>query len=189
MSEETRKYLHEHNSQETAKVVEDYPWGFTLRTTVRYWIETKKAKNGGQRFVKQTMNPKTGKWCAPKCSTYSPIMVMFLNKDGHVKYEDCQHNYGEQIINKFKESHLEHLTTSQKETLREILAYTEVMKKVTWTVQASPVGPVNLFSKDPEEIEKMRAAAAFAKESDERQAASMRQISRAIGQEMNKIAL
>lgn len=45
-----RKYLYQHISQETAKIVEDYPWGFRLRTTIRYWIETKKARNGGQRF-------------------------------------------------------------------------------------------------------------------------------------------
>ena len=31
-----------HTDEKTAYVVEDYPYGFRLRTTIRYWVETKK---------------------------------------------------------------------------------------------------------------------------------------------------
>ena len=53
--------------------VNNYPWGFKLKTKVRYWIETTKR---GDRFVKRTLNPKTGNWCAEKKSTYDAVMVM-----------------------------------------------------------------------------------------------------------------
>jgi len=86
MESSTIKYLYQHVSPETAYVVDDYPWGFRLRTTIRYWIESKDAKNGGQRFGSQTINPKTGQWCKPKYSTYSPIMVMYLDEKDHVHY-------------------------------------------------------------------------------------------------------
>jgi hypothetical protein len=60
-------------SPETAVVVNNYPWGFKLKTSQRYWIETTKS---GDRFVTQTLNPKTNAWCNPKKSTYSAVMVM-----------------------------------------------------------------------------------------------------------------
>lgn len=189
MENHSRKYLYNHTSPETAYVVSDYPWGFRLRTTIRYWIETKKAKNGGQRFGSQTINPKTGKWCAPKYSTYSPLMVMFLDENDHVKYYSCRHNDSEENINKFKETHIENLTDYQKETLKEIIAYTKVMKNVTWTIKPSSVGPVSLFSNDPLEVEKRKQLIKESEEREERAKDSLRQINRAIGYEMTKIAL
>jgi hypothetical protein len=53
-----------HTSPDTAFVVDDYPYGFRLRTKIRYWIETK--KGFGQRFCSQTLNPNT---------TTTPTMV------------------------------------------------------------------------------------------------------------------
>jgi hypothetical protein len=184
-----RKYLYQHTSQETARVVEDYPWGFRLRTTVRYWIETKPARNGGQRFAKQTINPKTGKWCAIKYSTYSPLSIMFLDENNHVKYTSLDHNSNEDIILKFKDTHLNNLSDYQKETLKEIMAYCEVMKHVTWTVKASPVGPVSIFSKDPMEVEKRKQLALESEERELREKEALRQINRAIGHKMNQITL
>lgn len=73
-----------HVSEETAYLVDDYPYGFRLRTQIRYWIETKPRK--GDRFVAQTLNPKTNKWNKPKRGTYSAILVMWLNEDNHVKH-------------------------------------------------------------------------------------------------------
>jgi hypothetical protein len=58
---------------ETAIVVNNYPWGFKLKTSQRYWIETTKH---GDRFVTQTLNPKTFAWCNPKKSTYSAVLIM-----------------------------------------------------------------------------------------------------------------
>ena len=58
---------------DSAFEVDNYPWGFRLKTKVRYWIET---TNRGDRFVKCTLNPKTNKWCKEKKSTYQAVMVM-----------------------------------------------------------------------------------------------------------------
>jgi hypothetical protein len=126
------KYLYGHDSQETAYVVDDYPWGFRLRTKIRYWIETKDASNGGQRFVSQTLNPKTNQWCAPKKSTYSPILVMFLNEDDHVKCSGLNRYNDLDVLNKFKESHLNNLSGFQKDQLKRLLATREVMQHVTF---------------------------------------------------------
>ena len=79
--------LHGHTSPETAYVVADYPYGFRLRCSIRYWIETK--KGFGQRVMSQTTNPKKGdgtSWNKPKGSTYSPIKVLFIDPStGHVE--------------------------------------------------------------------------------------------------------
>lgn len=165
MEENMKEYFYDHTSQETGKVVEDYPWGFTLRTTIRYWVETKEAKKGGQRFVSQTMNPKTGAWCAPKRGIYYPLILMVLDEKGHVHYENWSHNSSEESIAKFRETHLAHLTEYQREVLKEILAYQKVMKKVTWSVAPPRTGE------------------------DHSNTESVKQISRAINYEMSKIAL
>lgn len=80
-----RKELHGHTSPETAYVVDDYPYGYTARTTIRYWLEHKPSK--GYRLVSQTINPKTGRWNKPKQSTYVEIAAsMYLDDKGHVQW-------------------------------------------------------------------------------------------------------
>lgn len=72
-------------SPETAYVVADYPYGFKLRTSIRYWIEGNARK--GYRNVSQTLSPKTGAWNKPKASTYSPLLAQYLESDtGYVKF-------------------------------------------------------------------------------------------------------
>jgi hypothetical protein len=154
---ETRNFIYNHTSPETAYVVADYPWGFRLRTTIRYWIESKKAKNGGQRFASQTINPKTGQWCKPKYSTYSPIIVLYLDENNHVQSTAINHNSGTERIEAFKEQHLEYLDDFQKSYLKEIMAYDKVMKHVTFEVRESTFGPVSLISQAPEDIAKRKA--------------------------------
>jgi len=120
-----KKYIYGHISPETAYVVEGYPWGFRLRTKIRYWVETSEARGGGQRFCSQTVNPKTGQWCAPKKSIYQTIMVMTLDEEGHVHYV-CTHRYStSEELEEFKDRHLEHLNDYQKKGLEKEL----VMKK------------------------------------------------------------
>ena len=73
-------------SPETAIVVDDYPYGFKLRTQIRYWIEYKSDKVG-YRFASQTLNPKTGVWNKPKYSTYSPLAVLVRDDEsGHISW-------------------------------------------------------------------------------------------------------
>lgn len=78
--------LYGHTSEATAFVVDDYPYGFTMRTKIRYWLEYKAKK--GWRFVSQTLNPKTGAWNKPKASTYTEWgAAMYLDEKGHVQWE------------------------------------------------------------------------------------------------------
>lgn len=81
------KLLSGHTSPETAYVVDDYPYGFTLRCKIRYWLEFKPKQ--GFRFVSQTTNPKRpGEvWNKPKASTYCKFGgAMFLDENEHVKW-------------------------------------------------------------------------------------------------------
>ena len=56
MENQSRKYLYSHTNPETAYVASDYPSGFRLRTNIRYWIESKVAKNGDNVLgVKQSI--------------------------------------------------------------------------------------------------------------------------------------
>lgn len=83
------KPLTGHTSQETAYVVEDYPYGFTLRCKIRYWLEYSPKK--GFRFCSQTTNPKKAgeAWNAPKKSTYTMLAIMGVNDEGHVTWTGC----------------------------------------------------------------------------------------------------
>ena len=75
-----------HTTPETAFIVDDYPYGFRLRTQIRYWIETKKGH--GQRFCSQTLNPKTGNWNKSKAGIYHVVVVMVRNPaNGYVSIE------------------------------------------------------------------------------------------------------
>jgi hypothetical protein len=123
-----RKYLYNHTSEDTAYVVEDYPWGFRLRTTIRYWIETN-AKHG-DRFCSQTINPKSGKWCAAKKSTYSPVMVMYLNDNDHVRFDAISNYSKDESIHEFVECHKEYLNEGQKSHLKNMIASNNIMKHV-----------------------------------------------------------
>lgn len=75
-----------HTSPETAYVVADYPYGFKLRCSIRYWMEYN--PKHGYRLGSQTTNPKKGNvWNKPKFSTYSAIgAAMFLDASGHVQW-------------------------------------------------------------------------------------------------------
>jgi hypothetical protein len=78
------KVVHGHTSPDTARVVEDYPYG-SLKCTIRYWIETgtKGAGKDRQRFMSQTTNPKRRPgvvWNKPKASTYEDMLVMVVEE-------------------------------------------------------------------------------------------------------------
>jgi hypothetical protein len=75
-----------HVSPETAYVVDDYPYGFRLRCSIRYWLEF--APKRGFRLVSQTTNPKKANvWNKPKASTYCRFGgCMYLDDEGHVHW-------------------------------------------------------------------------------------------------------
>ena len=68
---------------DSAHVVKEWPWGFRMKTEARFWIETTKH---GDRFVKQTLNLKNGRWCKPKKSTYEAVMVLTQDDDNKMSY-------------------------------------------------------------------------------------------------------
>jgi hypothetical protein len=88
------KVLKGHVNEETAYVVNDYPYGFRLRCKIRYWIETNK---NGSRFCSQTTNPKKAGevWNKPKKGTYSDLKALFLNEEEHVNCASWNIAYGE----------------------------------------------------------------------------------------------
>lgn len=100
--------LKNHTSLETAYKVDDYPYGFRLRTSIFYWIETVAKK--GDRFCTCTINPKNGRYNAVKKSTFTNIGFMFLDENNHVKWTGLNiYSKPEQIeafINKVGEDNL-----------------------------------------------------------------------------------
>lgn len=86
------RVLHGHTSEDTAYLVEDYPYSRSrrLRCKIRYWIDTatKGAKKGQQRFISQTTDARRGNvsWNKPHGSTYALMVVLFLDDENHVQW-------------------------------------------------------------------------------------------------------
>lgn len=88
------RILKGHTSAETAYLVDDYPYGFTLRCKIRYWLEEK--PKHGFRLVSQTTNPKRGhRWNKPNASTYCHFGVMYLNDEDHVHWAGISAAYAD----------------------------------------------------------------------------------------------
>lgn len=131
-----KEYLYGHNSADTAYVVDDYPYGFRLRTKIRYWIETTK---NGDRFVSQTLNPKTGLWNKEKKSTYVEVGVMLLNEESHVKWTTFSHWEDEEKLDKWLENiDQSRFNDQQVDQIKQLRAIFRVRKNVTVTVTAKP---------------------------------------------------
>lgn len=111
--------------------VENYPYG-RLRTTMRYSVETTKR---GDRFVSQTRNPKTGVWNKPKKSTYSEVMMMYINSKGHITYTSISYNDKELNINNKLELFKGLMTKEQKIQVARVQGYTETMKSVSFEIK------------------------------------------------------
>lgn len=86
MNGKTINILKGHTTPETAFVVADYPYGFRLRCSIRYWLEIHPKR--GVRLMTQTTNPKRGNaWNKPKASTYARFGgAMFLDQDNRVQW-------------------------------------------------------------------------------------------------------
>jgi len=142
------KELTGHTSPDTAYLVPDYPYGFTLRTEIRYWIETKKGH--GQRTMSQTRNPKKPgqPWNKPKASTYNPVRVLVLNEEnGHVEHDALSPYATEAQLDAFVAKYPE---TSKDERNRKqihfLIASARVQSRITYTVTSQSGTPT------PEEI-------------------------------------
>src|SRR4030095_1858055 len=140
-----------HTSPETAYLVADYPYGFRLRTEIRYWIETKKGH--GQRLVSQTRNPKKdgSPWNKPKAGIYAPLVALYLDSEtGHVEHA-ALHPYDEERIAAFVAAYP--LTAATEDGAKRI-AYA----RAPCGAQSRATGTVTRDSDSPQQSPKEQAA-------------------------------
>ena len=146
------KYVYNKDSFENAVEVNNYPWGFRLKTKRRTWIETD--KNKGDRVCFCTLNPKTNKWCAVKKSTYNAVDVLLIDENDHVKSIGLW-KYGtneKDLENFLSKIDYNSLSLLQKKQIERIKAINKVMEKVT--VKIEKVSEYNLS--DPKDLERMK---------------------------------
>lgn len=129
---------------DSAYVVNNWPWGWTLKTEARFWIETTKV---GDRFVQQTKNPKTGKWCKPKKSTYDAVLVLAISDKGKV----CRVGFAKgandtTIAESLETLDWEKLSDMQKKQVCKWTAWNDVMTNVTW--ECKPYDPAAKENQD-----------------------------------------
>jgi hypothetical protein len=107
--------LNGHTSPETAYIVEDYPYGFTLRCKMRCWVETR--KGFGMRYVTQTTNPKrpVETWNKPKAGTYSGLVVMYRDEsNGHIECDGLHSSTGPDNFVRFHDEYYDQLDEESK---------------------------------------------------------------------------
>ena len=93
--------------------VQNYPYGYTLKTTLFDEMEFNPKK--GYRHITTTINPKNGRLNAPKKSTYSNLIVRYFDENNHVKLFHFDFN-GAKNINKvmnFINDNFENFTTDE----------------------------------------------------------------------------
>lgn len=117
-------------TEEKPYYVDDYPYGFRLRTRIRYWIET---TNRGQRFVSQTLNPKTDRWNKPKKSVYSNILLMGLDERNYVDHTGLDMYSSQEAID-FHLKYSKYLSEHQTKEVTNIIKMLQVYDKVKVTV-------------------------------------------------------
>jgi hypothetical protein len=132
------RILSGHTSPETAYVVDDYPYGFSLRCKIRYWLECH--PKHGVRFVSQTTNPKRGNvWNKPKASTYQRFGgCMFLDDAGHVQWNGLnEYSSGAEAL-AFAETYGAGVPEAAQGRLREWVA-----AKAAYDANRQPGDPLN----------------------------------------------
>jgi hypothetical protein len=131
--------LKEQPTEKNPYNVDNYPYGFRLRTKIRYWIET---TSRGQRFVRQTLNPKTNAWNKPKKSTYNQIMLVGLNEDNHIKTTSLN-MYCLKESQVYGEKYKAYFNKYQQDTFNAIIGLAEVYDKVEYTFKAKRYKNIN----------------------------------------------
>lgn len=116
-----------HTSFETAYKIENYPWGYKLRTTMHIWVESVKKK--GDRIIRQTIDPKTNRLCAPKASTFSPIKWIYLDEQGHVQSTGLNIYTNKEVVSKCIELiGIENLNEFQRTQYNQLMGINEVVR-------------------------------------------------------------
>lgn len=145
------KYIYNKNSFDNAIEVNNYPWGFRLKTKRRTWIETD--KNKGDRVCYSTLNPKTNEWCAVKKSTYNAVDVLLIDEKQHIKSIGLWKSSSKEDLEQFlAKIDYDSLSLFQKKQIERIRAINKVMEKVT--VKIEKVAEYNLS--DPLDVIRMK---------------------------------
>ena len=165
---DAQKVLTGHTDFESAFVQGDYPYGCRLRCKRAVWVETasKGAKKGQQRFMARTTNPRRAieTWNKPKASTYSDIIVLYLDSAEHVKMA-CLHQYSSaKDVAAFVEMFGEHLTPEQQESIKFLDAVRRVGKRLTWTINTEARNETSEERKQRETNERKTLNAMLAQE-------------------------
>jgi len=138
-----QKILNPQPTEKNPYIVEDYPWGFK-KCKARFYVESVKKK--GDRFVKQTQNPKTKVWNKPKKSTYSAVMIVFRKDNGHITYKSIDMNSSAEKYKQAMETLKDfEFNDIQKEKLKVMRAYIKAYEGVTFEC-------VEMTGKSEEEI-------------------------------------
>ena len=154
--------LRGHTSPETAKIVENYPYGYK-RCRIRYWIETRKGM--GQRFVSQTEHPTRKIWNAPKKSNYNAIAIIVQEQEGEenpgfIHHHALSVHSSLETINKFGESYYNNLDDDTKiiydDLKRAVEVYEERRKQRE--NQGQPEDKLISITEHTDHEEKMEAA-------------------------------
>lgn len=114
--------LYGHTSEETAYLIEDYPYGFTLRCQKKVWLEYRKGK--GYRLVSRTSNPKKGNiWNKPDQSTYVAVAAnLYLDENNHCHWKGLAGWEKNEVLAQFLQDFPEN---PQKELIGKLIAYNE----------------------------------------------------------------
>ena len=126
--------LRGHESQASAYIVDDYPYGFRLRCKIRYWLES---NPHGTRLVNQTTNPKVAGevWNKPKASTYTAplsLVVLYIDQQGHVQWTSVAAHSWPEHIQAFKAEFLGLLNAEEIDRLSKVEALCRRLSPNAW---------------------------------------------------------
>lgn len=132
-------YIYNMDSFENSIQVDQYPWGFRLKTQKRYWLET---NNRGTRLVSCTLNPKTNAWCKPKKSTYYQAGVLttdFKAEKLFVSWRVLSEYASDKDIKDFENDiNIKMLPVEMQKKICKLKAKNFAMKDVKWTCVTNP---------------------------------------------------
>jgi len=123
------KLIYNKDSFTNAVEVDNYPWGYRLKTKRRYWVETTKR---GDRVCYRTLNPKTDNWCAVKKSTYEAVLLLCLNEENnHVGHYGISLHSDASAVHRFEKTvDVEKLSDDQRKKICEAKTINHVNSKI-----------------------------------------------------------
>lgn len=136
----SHQILSGHTSFESAFLVEDYPYGRTLRCKRKCWIETasKGSKIGQMRLVTCTTNPKIAGeiWNKPHAGQYSDFLIMYLDaQTGYIETDAVNINSLSRV-EKFKAQWYEMLTPEQRTCFDKVETRARQLNLLSWKISS-----------------------------------------------------